>query len=461
MLCGRCFSDTENASVCIHCGFDLEADRARRNECSALPLMYLLKDRFILGEVLGAGGFGITYLAYDREYGKLLAVKEFYPEQLCRRDSTYSIRPTKSVSTYEKSVEMFYEEADTLFKLNTCPSVVKVECFFKCNNTAYLAMEYVRGESVKDYVVRSGGSIGYDEAKRIILQIALALSEVHSMGIVHSDISPSNILIEPNGDLKLIDFGASRSFIGKGHGGASNQYKPSYAPPEQYSDSDGKIGPWTDIYALACTFYRITTGVPVPSAKKRKDGTKVIEFTQFVPDVEACVQMALNKALELDYRKRYSDIDQFISDFTDYSNTQEKTSVNDHAGLFGKLKMALKERAARVPLVKSRKVGYVEVLEGLNAGKKLFLDNGKHYYIGRNIDMCDLVVSNDTLISRVHCVICYDAKENIINIFDKSSNGIRLDTGESLNGGKAIIQRDSIIYLAGGKVALKCCLAQE
>ena len=94
-------------------------------------------------------------------------------------------------------------------------------------------------------------------------------------------------------------------------------------------------------------------------------------------------------------------------------------------------------------------------------GKKLFLDNGKHYYIGRNIDMCDLVVSNDTLISRVHCVICYDAKENIINIFDKSSNGIRLDTGESLNGGKAIIQRDSIIYLAGGKVALKCCLAQE
>lgn len=461
MLCGRCFRDISNNWICPYCAFDVNAEMKKRRESSALPLMYLIKEHYLLGELLGAGGFGLTYLAYDRSRAETVAIKEFFPGKICRRSQDYLVIPTRSEDVYNKSVQMFYEEAKTLFKLNGCPSVVNVKGFFRANNTAYLVMEYVEGQSLKEFCRNNMGHVPVTQAKHITVQAALALSEVHDMGIIHSDISPSNILIAPDGDIKLIDFGASRSFISKEEVAFQIQLKPSYAPPEQYGDNKGEIGPWTDIYALACTFIKMVSGESVPSAPERQKGAELPDLTEWLVDDREKILLALNHALELDYQKRYADINRFISDFSDYVENDTRTaSEQPGEKLLDKIKKSFLTQVKKVEASISSKQnsGIIEVVQGKNPGARLKLENGKEYFIGRQADMCDLVVSDNGVISRVHCVVSFDAAEKALTVYDKSSNGVFLETGQALNRGKAVIRDDMLIILANGEAVLSFTL---
>lgn len=461
MLCGRCFRDISNNQICPYCAFDAGEEVKKRRESSALPLMYRLKDYYLLGELLGAGGFGLTYLAYDRSKAETVAIKEFFPGKICRRSQDYTVVPTRSEDVYNKSVQMFYEEAKTLFKLNGCPSVVNVRGFFRANNTAYLVMEYVEGQSLKDFCRDNMGHVPLERAKNIIVQVALALSEVHAMGIIHSDISPSNILIAPDGDIKLIDFGASRSFISKEEVEFQIQLKPSYAPPEQYGDNKGRIGPWTDIYALACTFVKMISGESVPPAPERQKGAALPDLSEWLGNDREKILAALTRALELDAQKRYSDIDCFISDFSDYVENDTRTAAEQPAEkILSKIKKTILDHVKQAEInFSSRQVyGVIEVVQGKNSGTRLKLESGKQYFIGRQADMCDLVVSDKSVISRVHCVVSFDAAEKALTVYDKSSNGVFLETGQALNKGKAVIRSDMLIVLANGEAVLSFTL---
>ena len=325
-------------------------------------------------------------------------------------------------------------------------------------------MEYVRGESLKEFIAKCGGRVPYNYAKHIIVQIALALSEIHASGIVHSDISPANILMEPSGDVKLVDFGASRSFLNKTGETRTVQVKPGFTPPEQYTGSTMQLGPWTDIYALACTFYRMVTGKLPPEAAARKSGETVTPLTVYVPEAEPRIEYTIERAMELDYQKRYRTADEFIADFTDYARQEKATDLQNTDGtkfvetkgnLFEKLMKAVRETFGSADKTKRQKTqAYIDVLEGLNRGARLVLEPSRQYLIGRQEDMCDLVVSNNSVISRVHCAVKFDSAEGTVTIYDKSSNGVTLGDGRRLCGGSAVLNSDCMAALSEGEVIL-------
>ena len=464
MRCAGCFREIGQEQLCPLCGLDQEAERRRRSGSKALPIMYRLAGKYDLGRMLGAGGFGITYLARDITNGQLVAVKEFFPSEFCDRAGDGRVIPHRSQEAFSKSVQHFYEEAKTLYALGQCPSVAGVEGFFRGNNTSYIVMEYVRGDSLKEFISKCGGRVPYNYAKHIIVQIALALSEIHASGIVHSDISPANILMEPSGDVKLVDFGASRSFLNKSGETRTVQVKPGFTPPEQYTGSTMQLGPWTDIYALACTFYRMVTGKVPPEAAARKSGETVTPIGVYVPEVEPRIEYTIARAMELEYQKRYRTADEFIADFTDYAVQDNSTDLKNTDGtkfmdarenLLDRLKRAVKEAFGSADKTKRPEAkAYIEVIEGMNRGARLVLEPGRQYLIGRQEDMCDLVVSNNSVISRVHCAVRFDSAEGTVTLYDKSSNGVTLGSGRSLCGGSAVLNTDCIAALSGGEVIL-------
>ena len=451
-VCARCFSPTDKDNICTRCGFSNEYELMQRASSRALPLMTTLNSRYILGQLLGEGGFGITYTAFDMQLNKRVAVKEYFPAELCRRDERGALQPKQNPAAFRRGVEHFYQEAQVLQKLIRCPSVVNVEGFFKQNNTAYLVMELLEGESVKSFGRHYGDKIPVQQAKYITLQIALALSEVHLLGIIHSDISLSNIFIMPNGDVKLIDFGASRSFLQRS-ADFTTQLKPGYAPPEQYEGNGDKLGPWTDIYALACTFCRMVSGKAVPSAAQRANGAPLPQLRS-IPGMDARTAAAVEKALALDYRQRYRSTDEFIQDFANYGEiSTDERSVSREQPLHLKLVDRLRELAA--PVFARDGTAYVQVLQGKQPGLTLALQDGQLCRIGRQAGVCDLVVSDEGVISRIHCVATYDKRSGKITLYDKSANGVRLEDGRELRGGSVQLSRDTTVYLAGGKAVIR------
>ena len=253
--------------VCPECGWD-EDDR------SESPLVLaprtVLHDQYLLGRVLGHGGFGITYLAWDLNLATKLAVKEYLPRDLAGRFSD-GVRVTpyrgQSREHFEFGLKRFLEEARTLAKFSR-PDIVRVLNFFRENETGYLVMEYVPGESFETYLREHDGRVPFDLALQILMPVMDALAAVHDVGLLHRDIAPDNIYLSYTGHVKLLDFGAVKNAIGEHSKSLDVVIKRGYAPWEQYQ-ARGRLGPWTDEYALAATLYRAIAGRTPPEAGER------------------------------------------------------------------------------------------------------------------------------------------------------------------------------------------------
>ena len=264
-ICFGCFQEKELGGYCPHCGFGENEEQPYL----ALPLGTLLNGRYMLGKVLGVGGFGITYLGYDLTLDIKVAIKEYMPSSIATRNSDrYNVTLTgRTEDDYRQGMENFLEEAKILAKLQNTPNIVSVQNYFKENNTAYFVMEYIDGMSLKDYLADQGGKIPYVQALAILEPIMEALVQVHALNLLHRDISPDNIYITTRGESRLLDFGAARFALGDGKS-VSVILKHGYAPEEQYS-SHGNQGPWTDVYAMGATFYRCITGMLPPDSVER------------------------------------------------------------------------------------------------------------------------------------------------------------------------------------------------
>lgn len=232
----------------------------------------LQSGRYTITKVLGEGGFGNTYIAYDNEVGSYVAVKEFYMQGVTERDETTSTVSVSNVSNYEcfrEQREKFKKEADRLRELEN-NNIVRVHDFFEENGTAYYVMDYIDGESLSARMKRTGQPFSEEEVWQILSQLLNALRTVHDAGLWHLDIKPANIMIDRNGVVKLIDFGASKQLNAK-NGGATTStsvsYTNGYAPREQMEQNYEKFGPWTDIYALGATLYCLLSKrrPPMPS----------------------------------------------------------------------------------------------------------------------------------------------------------------------------------------------------
>ncbi|MDQ6925866.1 MAG: serine/threonine protein kinase, partial [Candidatus Eremiobacteraeota bacterium] len=225
-------------------------------------------DEFEILRPLGVGGFGIVYLALDRSLLRQVALKEFMPGELAARDSAGIVRPRSAdcAEPFQRALESFFNEARLLAPFNH-PALVRVYRFWKANGTAYMAMQYCPGVTLKE--ARSAMQAPPDEAwlRAIVEPILGALERLHRAGVYHRDISPDNILLLPSGRPILLDFGSARRVVGSGMRSLTAVLKPNFAPIEQYGDEAGMAqGPWTDLYALGATVHFMLTGkAPMPA----------------------------------------------------------------------------------------------------------------------------------------------------------------------------------------------------
>lgn len=313
--CSNCFATNERDEICARCGYNERINEAYPN---ALTSGTILNGQYLVGRVLGQGGFGITYLGLDLHLEFKVAIKEYYPEGLVTRAVTRShltIYSGEKEQYFQYGAERFLEEAKILGKFQNSSSIVPVRAFFKENNTAYFVMDYIEGSSFKQYLKKMKGRILFGDAILLLAPIMEALEDVHKAGLLHRDISPENIYITNRGESKLLDFGAARYTLGEHSKSLSVILKPGYAPEEQYR-SKGKQGSWTDVYALAATIYTAITGGLPPDALDRLDQDDIKKPSQLGVIIPPHAEAALMKALAVKAQDRCQTVRAFRTALT-------------------------------------------------------------------------------------------------------------------------------------------------
>jgi serine/threonine protein kinase len=309
-LCMGCMSEKGTAAICPYCHWK---DGDEEESVLFLPPGTVLNHRYLLGKVLGNGGFGVTYLALDLDLKIKLAIKEYLPNGFVTRIGTkqhVSVFSGHQEEAYRDGLNKFLDEAQVLAKFSTIPGIVTVRDYFAQNNTAYLVMYYLEGMTFKEFLKRNNEKIPYDTALTILYPAMTALGEVHKHHILHRDISPDNIYITKDRQIKLLDFGAARQVLGEQSRSLDVILKRGYAPEEQYR-TRGKQGPWTDVYAAAATFYRAIVGETPPDSLERLGDDTIVPPSKHGVFLPPAMESALMKALSVRAADRYQTMREF------------------------------------------------------------------------------------------------------------------------------------------------------
>lgn len=269
----RCYScmqplPDKKIHLCPHCGEPLKISY---NTDMFLAPGSVLQGKFLVGKVLGSGGFGNTYIGWNKVLQCRVAIKEYFPKHLSSREKMrgeVSVSDSVSQQRFRAGLHQFLEEARSIATLHDVKGVVQVYTFFEENGTGYIIMEYLEGMTVKSIMEERGGKIDYEWSRRVMLTVLHTLREIHRRGILHRDIAPDNIFVTKDGVIKLIDFGAAKHATALANMHQDVILKAGYAPIEQYSKG-AKQGPYTDLYAVAAMFYRLLTGTkPLPANER-------------------------------------------------------------------------------------------------------------------------------------------------------------------------------------------------
>ena len=283
---------------CPVCGYDPQKGREAEY---ALPPGTILAGKYLVGRVLGQGGFGITYIGLDIALERKVAIKEYYPSgQANRTPGTSAVIWTGSEQARTElrdGMEMVLKEARKMVKVEEVPGVVKVRELFRENNTAYIVMDYVEGETLKDRL-RKVGPMPWGQAKKIFLPVIRTMESVHRAGIIHRDLSPDNLMLTPGGAVKVLDLGAAKDITVNTGTSSMPVAKSGFSPLEQYGQQGGS-GPYTDVYALAATLYYTLTGKAPLSALDRINKDQLNWDYPGLKSAPENVRQALRKALAL------------------------------------------------------------------------------------------------------------------------------------------------------------------
>lgn len=326
-ICENCFAETTE-TVCSACGYDPENGV---NDPTLLAPGTVLLERYIIGSVIGKGGFGITYLALDTASEKKVAIKEYFPYTMARRavgNTTVTVSSEENTKAFELGAEKFYEEAKLVSRFNGNPNIVEVYEYFYENDTVYLAMEHLHGQTLKEYI-RDNGTLTAPQALHVAKSVANALAVAHKASVLHRDISPDNTILCSNGKVKLIDFGAARQVVAEHSQSFSVILKPGFAPLEQYHKK-GKQGPWTDIYALGATLYYALTGDIPEDPMARFDDDDTFKENQF--EIDPDLWSVLLKATSLKNEDRYKDAEEMLNDLNKIRLESEPIIPAEHIG---------------------------------------------------------------------------------------------------------------------------------
>ena len=312
--CNNCMRQIEGKSKCEFCGY------SGGDEIPAHHLLpgTVLLGRYVVGNALGEGGFGITYIGRDIKLDMRIAIKEYFPYGYATRFNSASENVTETKAgkngIFDKGRQNFLKEARILGRFSGDKSIVDVRDFFEANNTAYIVMEFVDGITLRQYL-KKNGRLRFADICTMITPLCSALGRIHRDGLIHRDISPDNIMILKDGSLKLMDFGSARYYDFGAERSLSVMLKPGYAPEEQYR-TKGNQGPWTDIYAICATIYRSITGMTPEDSVERvySDNLKLPSKlgVRITPNQEA----VLLKGLAVYQQERYKSIDEFLGALT-------------------------------------------------------------------------------------------------------------------------------------------------
>jgi serine/threonine protein kinase len=293
----------------------MSAKPAPTDNLLALPDGTELVDDYRIKRVLGAGGFGITYLADEKALARLVTIKEYFPADFAaRRATNASPRSQEVAGDYQWGLDRFIEEAQTLARFDH-PNVVRVHRYFRANNTAYMVLHFEEGGSFKSWLRGLKRAPRQAELDTMVAPLLDALEIIHKANFLHRDIAPDNIMVRRDGSPVLIDFGSARGHIASHSRTVSALVKPGYSPYEQYATTTSSQGPWTDIYALGATLYHAIAGKRPPDAPSR------IVSDEYVKAGEAALSSyrsgflgAIDKALRLEVGERPQSIAEWRGD---------------------------------------------------------------------------------------------------------------------------------------------------
>lgn len=373
----------EDAQVCPCCGYIRNTDV---KEAYYLLPGQMVGEKYIAGRVLGYGGFGVTYLGWDTVLKRKVAVKEYLPSDFATRSygtKMLTVFSGEAADQFEAGLNSFISEAKRLAKFNRVPQIVDIyDCFME-NGTGYIIMEYLEGQTVKE-LLKEKQKLPAEEAKQIVMEVLKGLSEVHKEGIIHRDIAPDNIFITKNNEVKILDFGAARYATAVQSRSLSVILKPGYAPEEQYR-SRGEQGPWTDVYALGATCYRMITGIRPEEAIERLAEDHVKPPSELGVSIDSNMENALMNSLNIRREYRIPDAESFynaLNSKAEVARVTEETAESKDMGmpLWQKISVAAAAAFACVflVLVAAGKIRFGQ--RGIESGKSVpVLAEGESY----------------------------------------------------------------------------------
>lgn len=459
--------------VPCECGKEIPPDGIYSSPEDLCPQTSLQSGHYVVGRVLGKGGFGITYLALDTILNTRVAIKEFFPKGLVGRGKNrLQVEPFPGArDIYQLGVENFLREAQSLAKFRSHPQFVSVLAFFQEWGTGYMVMEYLEGETLEEKRISRGGCISWEEAKIYASELIKGVSILHQNRLIHRDIKPQNIFIRDDGQVQLMDFGAARSLDTQF---SKSVWTPGFASPEQYPSTysliDEKQGPWTDIYGLGATLYFVLTG-QIPLSFEQRMVNDFYSPHDMIPSIPVRVSNAIMKSLEIRVADRFSSIEEMgqhldifvdtLAPTTDFRNTAPSPSLKKDAGdvrsfwllfynaiqsFFSRfLQWLLRKLShnAPSPSEKQETQPLIITTDGPSLGTprqeslahfKLIGEAGPYQgdtipidhqglVMGRDSEQCSLVFDHSVLgVSRAHLAIRFSHDDRLLEIKDLSSS---------------------------------------
>ena len=294
---------------CPGCGYD--PGQGQKNTFS-LPPQTILYGKYLVGRVLGQGGFGITYIGWDIALERKVAIKEYYPSgQVSRVPGTKSLIWSESdpaVAARQDGLEMFLKEARKMSKVDDIPGVVRVLDLFQENGTAYIVMEFIEGVTLKAKLQQTG-PLPWEQVRELFLSAVQTMAQVHKAGLVHRDLSPDNIMLLPDGSVKILDLGAAKDLSINSGASSMQVAKSGFSPLEQYTQRGGS-GPWTDVYSMAATIYYTLTGKLPPNAIDRLETDTLSWDFPELNQLPAQARETLQKAMTVIAKNRLQTMDE-------------------------------------------------------------------------------------------------------------------------------------------------------
>ena len=430
---------------------------------NALAEGLYLRERYVIKGILGRGGFGFTYEAYDEAEGKKCAIKEYFPKDAAMRlpdKRTLYQMSDAAEANYRDGMIRFNEEAQVLWKLQGVQSVVSVYDYFNENNTCYFVMDFIDGVTLKQ-LVKENGKLDYNVVKAIFFDVGTGLIQVHGMGVFHRDIKPDNIMLEAaTGKAKIIDFGNAENIkreSGQEHYRMLTEY---FAPPEQYK-ADSEQGTFTDVYAFASTIFYALTGNYLPKPQDRYESGENINLEQV--GFPKKVSDALNKALRLDYKERTQTIYELLIELNWFAGGGYTKFPTDPPVDPPKPPVDPPVDPPKPPVdppVDPPKPPrhphpYIVIVSGDNAGTTVDIPLDRGLVVGRTRNYAQVIFEQDEFISKKHCEVYYDSIEDALYVTDYSTNGTWVN-GYRLNRNQVYaVEKGSMVVLANQKCSFK------